>query len=227
MNYNVFEVALSKPRLDRYLIACSGNQRKAIRLYRLNIKLSQSFFALIGIFEVILRNSIDNHYKSELGDPEWLLNATTPTGMFSNPVFTRGKFETKRKITTAKNELLKPYTHDRLVAALSFGFWTNLFDRLQFRVGGKSLHKIFINRPIGTSQLTLYKKLTKLRNFRNRIAHLEPICFNNLHQIDLTYAKNHYQLTIEMVQWLGYDNHLIFKKINSVNCIVRKLNWLR
>jgi len=59
MNYCIFESAFSKTRLDRYLAACYGNKRKAIKLYRLNIKLSQSFYALLGIFEIILRNSID------------------------------------------------------------------------------------------------------------------------------------------------------------------------
>jgi hypothetical protein len=227
VNYSVFEEALSKPRMDRYLASCKGNERKAIRLYRLNIRLSQSLFAVLGIFEVIIRNSIDKHYKAQLHDSEWLLHSTDPTGMFSDPVFTRGRFETKRKILSVKNELLRPYSHDRLLAALSFGFWTNLFDRLQFRVGGKSLHKIFVNRPIGTSQLTIYKSFTKLRNLRNRIAHLEPICFNNKHEIDLDYVKDHYFLMIEMVHWLGYDSKSIFSKINSVKCLMRKLNRLR
>jgi len=63
MKYEEYEKAISRPRLNIYLNACKGNKRKAIRLYRLNIKLSQSFYAILSILEVIIRNSIDEHYK--------------------------------------------------------------------------------------------------------------------------------------------------------------------
>lgn len=43
MKFSEFENALSAPRLGRYLRACSGNTKKALTLYRYNIKLGQSF----------------------------------------------------------------------------------------------------------------------------------------------------------------------------------------
>jgi len=223
MSYNTFERALSQPRIERFLTACKGNKRKALRLYRLNVRLSQSFYSIIGIFEISLRNAIDNHYKSTLTDKEWLINSTGPAGIFSDAVFTSGRFETRRKIRTAKKDLLRPYTHDRLVAALSFGFWVKLFDRLQFRVGGKTLHQVFSSRPTGTSQKSIYKYLCKLRNFRNRIAHYEPICFNHLHEKDLTYAESHYELLLKMTIWLGYNPKVLFRKLNRVKRIYKKI----
>lgn len=87
MSYKTIEIALSKPRIERYLIACNGNKRKALKLHRLNIRLSQSFYSLIGLFEVTLRNAIDDHYKTVLADNEWLVNSTSSTGMFSDAVF--------------------------------------------------------------------------------------------------------------------------------------------
>lgn len=227
MSYNTFEKALSKPRIERFLTACNGDKRKALRLYRLNIRLSQSFYSIIGLFEISLRNAIDSHYKLVLSDPEWLLNSTKSSGMFSNPVFARGGFETRKKIKNAKRDLLKPYTHDRLVAALSFGFWVKLFDRLQFGVGGKNLHKIFVSRPRGTKQKTLYKSLCKLRNFRNRVAHYEPIIFNNLHQVDLTYAEDHYNLLISMTDWLGFKPSELYRRLNKVKRIYRKIKRVK
>ena len=59
MLYNQFEAAISIPRLDKYKTACSGNTRIAQKLYRANIRLSQKMYAVIGLFEVVLRNCID------------------------------------------------------------------------------------------------------------------------------------------------------------------------
>jgi len=120
--------------------------------------------------------------------------------MFSNTIFARSNYETRKKIKNTKKELRRPYTHDRLVAALSLGFWVKLFDKLQFRVGDKTLHKIFVNRPHGINQKTIYKSLVKIRDFRNRIAHLEPICFNRLHKKDLSYAEDHYKIILSITQ---------------------------
>ena len=226
MNYILFERALSPAILSRYLAACKGNRRKAIRLYRMNIKLSQSFFGLIGVFEITLRNTIDSHYRDTLVDNEWLWHSAMSTGMFSNVVFTRGNYETRRKIKTARKSLLKPYTHDRLLAALSFGFWIKLFDRIQFRVGGQSLHRIFPNRPPGTNQKTIYKSICKLRDFRNRIAHHEPICFNNAHEKDLTFVHDHYKIIREMTHWLGYNPNVLYRRINKVNNNIRRIKMI-
>jgi hypothetical protein len=50
MTYNDFEIALSKPRIGRFLLAANGDQDKALRLYKQNIQLSlwtyQRFFCI-------------------------------------------------------------------------------------------------------------------------------------------------------------------------------------
>lgn len=40
MQYNDFELIMSEPRMSRYKQACGGDTRKAMTLYRLNLKLS-------------------------------------------------------------------------------------------------------------------------------------------------------------------------------------------
>ncbi len=189
--------------------------------------LSQSFFSILGLFEIALRNGIDNHYKVTLTDNEWLINSTTPDGMFSDPVFARGNYETRRKIKSARKNLDKPYTHDRLVSSISFGLWVKLFDRIQFRVGGKTLHKIFVNRPTGTNQKRIYSLLCSLRDFRNRIAHHQPICFSNEHGIDLTNAFEHYETLLMMTRWLGYYPHKYFNRLDNIARIRRKIVRLK
>src|SRR6266480_1692203 len=73
-----FHTAISPPRFSRYLHAC-GNKRKALQLYRANIVLSQKMYAIIGVFEIILRNSIDRHFISKKGHT-WLSDAVQPGG---------------------------------------------------------------------------------------------------------------------------------------------------
>ena len=59
MKYAKFESILSAARMNRYLVASNGNTRKAMTLYRLNLKLSQEFFTVISCFEIALRNKIE------------------------------------------------------------------------------------------------------------------------------------------------------------------------
>lgn len=62
MKYSVFERVMSKPRMNRYMTACSNDSRKAMTLYRLNLKLSQELFTIISFlklhYEIQLTNNI-------------------------------------------------------------------------------------------------------------------------------------------------------------------------
>ena len=71
--------AISQPRFSKYYAACGNNRRRALRLYRANILLSQKMYALIGVFEVILRNSIDRYFVLGKGS-YWLEDAVQPGG---------------------------------------------------------------------------------------------------------------------------------------------------
>jgi hypothetical protein len=73
MNYNEFEKAFSKPRLDKYKTSCNRDEDKALLLYWHNIKLCQKFYGVLGIFEIVLRNVINEHYTNRLFDNNWLI----------------------------------------------------------------------------------------------------------------------------------------------------------
>ena len=51
MRYTDFEKIMSKPRMNRYLIACNNDTRKAMTLYRANLYLTQQMFTIISCFE--------------------------------------------------------------------------------------------------------------------------------------------------------------------------------
>jgi hypothetical protein len=162
--------------MNRYYLACGGNSRKAMTLYRLNLRLSQEIFTVISCFEVALRNAIDNHYTGRFG-PDWLRDSALPGGRFDNPncIFTASS------INDVVNRLGVNYSHGKVVSALGFGFWRYLFSRHQYRAGGQSLIAIFPGLPSSIPAMQfnavfVYKELARINQIRNRIAHHEAIC---------------------------------------------------
>ncbi len=224
MDYSDFESAFSQPRLGRFLIAAKGRQIDAIELYRLNIELSKSLFGVLSIFETVLRNKIDQHYRRLFADNEWLKNQCGLKGIFSHPSFSRRGFETRTRILTTIAQLGKNYTHDRLIAELNFGFWTYMFAPIQFRVGGQGLHKIYVNRPKGTSQSLLFNELDEVRNLRNRIAHHEPICFSRNHKIETSHTERTYSYILRHTDWLGYKTDELFLGTDNTTEILNQIS---
>ena len=203
MKYEKYEIALSVPRIGKYRLACKGDKNKALILYRYNIKLCQRFYGVLGVLEVVLRNAINEHFKKQLSDNEWLITQS----------FSGFLFNYQESIIKERDKLLSnsKYTHDKLVASLSMGVWTFMFSRNCYKNSGKTLLQIFPNKIHGLNQKDIYNDLDKIRVFRNRIAHHEPLCFDSLGIINLDYAENIYKLIIRYIEFLGYaSNELLF-----------------
>ena len=195
-------------------------------LYRLNIILSGQFYGLISVYEVCLRNRIDAYYATHFSDFEWLKNQCTGTGFLNDPAFKAGGFKSRKNVDGAIRSLGIKYTHDRLVASMTLGFWVNLFAPLQFRLAGQGLHRCFVNRPKGTRPKDLYNQHDDLLRFRNRIAHAEPICFDTAHQLDTSYAKSHYDRLITLTEWLGFNSVDLYQNLDEVLDIIGQIDAL-
>ena len=103
MEYLEFERILSAKRMQRYKDAANGDTRKAMALYRYNLRLSQEMFTIVSCFEVALRNAIDSLLVPTLGE-NWLKDAVQDNGIFSN-----GRMnETRKIIEKAYNRLTVP-----------------------------------------------------------------------------------------------------------------------
>lgn len=50
---------ISDARLQNYLDVCQNNYPKALKLYQVNMRLSQSFYPLLSLVEVILRIALN------------------------------------------------------------------------------------------------------------------------------------------------------------------------
>lgn len=210
MRYCEYEIAFSPARLSRFVNACKGNKTKSLQLYRYNIKLCEQFYGLLSVFEVLLRNTINSHYKNFYGDPNWIRTQLSEGGFLEQAPQKEHALQLISKLTNSGI-----YTNDKIVSNVSFGFWPYMFTRHPFRLGGQSLLRIFPCRTPGTNQRTVFNELQQIKNFRNRIAHHEPICFGTSGNIDTKYAYDNYQLILKYIRFFGYNPQELFFGINS------------
>jgi len=213
MNYLDFENVLSIPRIGRYKSVCGGDEQKSLELYLLNVELSKDFYALLGLFEIALRNAVNKHYKEVFSDEDWIINQER-----------KGFFPPERKNISAeysKLAITNSYTHGKLIAALTFGVWTEMFSTHCFGRGGRTLLKIFPNRPKGVNQKIIHKELKEIKTFRNKLAHHEPICFVE-NKISCEYAENILEKTLKYFAFLGVPENVLCK-FNKTESNLQKL----
>ncbi|HEY4063191.1 MAG TPA: hypothetical protein VGM30_14895 [Puia sp.] len=220
MKYVEFERLISPQRLNRYNAACNNNTRKTLSLYRANIRMSQAFLAVLGIFEVVLRNKIDQHYKAQFtAAPEWLLASTLPGGFLTR----NGCQNSLNKISRTYTDLGANYTHDKLLAELSFGFWKFMFAGRQFQAGGSTLLAILPSLPAHRNQNFIYQKLDRINSIRNRVAHHEPICFGPGNAIGTIYARSHFQEITDIITYMGVNSQQLLFGIDGV---IKEANYI-
>jgi hypothetical protein len=183
---DALERSLSVERFSGYVRSANGDRALAIRLYERNTRLSESLYGVVQGLEICLRNAVDRIFRSAYG-PDWYDHM--PTLMYPLP----------QKLADAKQSILrhgKLLTPGRVVAELSFGFWTALFGRkYETRLWVPHLHKAFPNaiRPtasrkksIAMDRADVAHRLESVRQLRNRIAHHEPILH---YKLDSEYCK--------------------------------------
>lgn len=216
---------MSIARMSRYLVACNGNTKKAMTLYRNNLKLSQEMFTIISCLEIAVRNAVDRHCLNNLGN-DWLQNGTHTGGIFDN----RNCRLTTQNINEAINKLGSYYSHQKLVAELGFGFWRYMFAPHQYTATGRTLLHIFPSRPrssptIQYNHTYIFNQLAAINEIRNRIAHHEPICFTVRQSvINTMYVRQHYVIIIQLFQWLNIDQTALLYGLDHINTICNQID---
>ena len=215
--------------MRKYLVACGGDTKKAMTLYRYNLELSKEMFTVISCFEVALRNRINNVLVNHLGN-EWLKDSILRGGIFN--VDTRVA-NTKKIIEKAYNGLLKDgkYSHHKLLAEMEFGIWKYMYAAPQYALTGNVLLDVFPNKPKTTVNIQfdnsyVFRELDYINKLRNRIAHHEPICFNKNQNLDLTYVKNRHSRMIWLLQWMNIDSASLLYGLDHIDKIVKKIEAL-
>ncbi len=230
MKYSDFEEAMSPERMRKYVQACSGDTKRAMTLYRYNLKLSQEMFTFVSCFEVALRNRIDKQMTAQFGG-DWLRDAILPNGAL---YYDHRVDKTRKIIEKAYNELMRSnaYSHSKLLSEMEFGVWKYMFSNVVYALMGQILLRIFPNKPISSRQQQydnsyIFQELDYINKLRNRIAHHEPICFSRpTATIDTSYALNQYNRMMKLFQWMDLDGVSLMFGLDHVNDACSKIMCL-
>ena len=188
MNHENFEEALSLERFGRYLAWAAGDRARAIDLYGLNTRLSESLYTPLQTLEVALRNRIHTVLAEAKGE-NWYHDD-------SGVLLVKHQSEQASKAVEELTNAGKQVTAGGVVASLTFSFWTTMFNKDYETLWQQTLHRIADpTAPKGLKRKSFSRPLTPIRVLRNRIAHHEPIIGWNL-------PKNHRQIQ-ELIEWLS------------------------
>ena len=229
MKYSEYEHFFSQKRLNRYLLACNCDKRKAMTLYRYNLHLAQEFLTIVSCFEVSLRNAIDDILVPQFGN-EWLKDSVSPGGMFTLPIL----HKTNRTISDALRKLRSQgtYSHSKLLAQMEFGMWKYMYSPLQYNLTRQSLMGAFPYKQRSTPQLHInqsyiFNELDRINTLRNRIAHHEPLCFPTGQTVIYTgYIRGEYQKIQTLFHWMGIDSASMLYGLDHVKKVCDKIDSL-
>jgi len=194
---------LPEKRIERYQTLCEKTKIPVDKLYLLNTKISESLYLPLQTLEITLRNSIHKTLSEKLS-PVW----------FDQPdsIKIPNQYE---QIGEAKSSLIKnkkPVEPDRIVAELTFGFWSGLFQSNYDDLWKSYLHKIVIpDEKNGVTRKSFSSILTPLRKLRNRVAHHECIIEWNTHQSHTNIKTLLSWLSPQAKEWV--ENHSSFPSI--------------
>ncbi|MCH5345961.1 MAG: Abi family protein [Muribaculaceae bacterium] len=227
MKYSDFEEIISADRMQRYLQACNGDTRKAMTLYRYNLKVSQEMFTIVSCFEVALRNRINTHLTKLFG-MDWLRDSVLDNGIFNMQILQKTRdiiYFAYRKLDRTNS-----YSHSKLIAEMEFGIWKYMFSPIQYRQSGRNLLSIFPNKPRSSAehqynQTFIFNELDKINSLRNRIAHHEPICFIvQKAVIDTNYIRVIYQKILTLFHWMNVDSKSLLYGLDHVLDMADKID---
>ena len=203
MNAQKVNLYISQPRFNRYFTGTNGDFHRAVKLYKANLEIAASFHPVLGILEVSLRNGINQILDNYFNDADWITNQKT--GFMSHPTL-RNDF-LKSSVEKAEIQLqrlqIQP-TAGKLIAEQSFGFWTALYETSHYSLLQGRPIQVFQHLPRNHGRREVANALTKIRAFRNRINHNEPICFNG-GTIDFTAVEDVYQSVTHILDWIDKD----------------------
>lgn len=178
----------------------------------------------MNLFEIFLRNALNNHISNHFNDPNWIL--TEKNGFMNNISLARSGYFLRNSVTKAEITMLRKAIHvtsAKIIAEQTLGFWTAFFDNHNFKLVAGCPLRAFPNKPSNINRSNIWAMLKEIREFRNRIYHNEPICFKG-NTIDFTKARQIRDDVHLIIKWiepelLNYTEYFnnIDKKITSAN----------
>ncbi len=224
VKFKDLESIISKERMNKYMIACANNKRKAVRLYKLNKALSSYLFNIISLFELSLRNAIDKEMNQLFGS-NWIAT-TFSFGIFSD---VEKGFYTLNSALNGLKEKGKSFSNHNLVSGVSFGFWRYMFQNDKTDKIFEAIIKLLLdkcNDADNTWFINLMRDISpmmggnKLQLFTYVVEQLDPQKLNNYdndHIITslISQVLQHYNVGINTIN----DDALLDNVIESTKLI--------
>lgn len=187
------EHALSTDRIGTYVAASGGDLRAAMALHTWNTGVSAAFYGPLQALEVGMRSAMHRELSATFGGA-WYDNLGDGAGRCDLAAYAMNRVEEAKDALAERG---KPVTPPQVVATLMFGFWVSLLGRggrglpargsrpaderkrdYEMRLWRPALHKAFSNARLPRQKV--HEKLRFLRDFRNGIAHHEPVFHRDL-----------------------------------------------
>lgn len=155
-----------------------------------NIKICQRYYPILNIFEIVLRNRINDFFIKTFG-AAWLKKILKKQFSFDPGTEIENKVRSAETILTRENKFI---THDALLSNLTLGFWVallsnekdqffhrlNRYDkRMSSKYNKTFMREVFKLNSNDSGSDTKIKEvrdeLDSIRKFRNRVFHYEKV----------------------------------------------------
>ena len=197
MKWTTLEAKLSSPRMSRYLEAERYDRARAAATYRLNMQITESLVVMFHVLEVVLRNAVHHEMKYSARREDWYEEWRDQPRLAD----LYGYIEAARAKLRKRKEKATP---DKIVAELSFGFWTTLFNKKYMALTSKALMRVFRRCPNRLRQPGLIgARLNKTRELRNRCFHHEPIIWSAAQEIHAQACQLIHWISADLADWMG------------------------
>lgn len=137
----------------------------------------------LHLFEIFLRNAINEKLCDHFNDPDWIVTQTGPSGFMSDnslggarhgkPFYLRSEVNSAIRKLQRGNSSIPP--SPKVIADLTLGFWVSFLLPHHHRLLNGCLIDCFSHRRPTDTRESIHGALLRIRNFRNRIHHNEPI----------------------------------------------------
>ena len=169
MHWNDFETAFSTARVGRYKSKFAGNEIQAMTAYRHNLLITESLTPLFCTVEIALRNAMHTQLTAAFGRADWWV-------AWHGDQAYRGQLDRIEGASTKLRRRRESTTPDKIVAELTFGFWSTLLNVEFQNTLWAPLRKAFPHCPkVHRQRKTIASLVNALRDMRNRAFHHEPV----------------------------------------------------